>query len=103
MKKPLLVFLVGLAIASPFTAKAAQSAQTWLETYYIHPQPARTPAAFQALSREGYFDRPGNIPIAIGFFATVFAQNRDRVDHWLLEISSLPLRHHRLLAVALWQ
>jgi hypothetical protein len=103
MKKTLLSLFACLAIASPSKALAAPSAQAWLETYYVDPQPARTPEAFQTLSREGYFDRPGNIPIAVGFFATVFNQNPDRVDHWLLELSNLPLRHHRLLAAALWQ
>ena len=61
------------------------------------------PEAFQSLSREGYFERPGNIPIAVGFFATLFQQNPDRVDGWLVELNGLPLRHHRLLAAALWQ
>jgi hypothetical protein len=103
MNKNLFALLAGLALASSSAAGAAPSAQAWLETYYLDPQPVRVPAVFQTLSRDGYFDRPGNLPIAIGFFATVFAQNSASVDRWLLELTDLPLRHHRLLAAVLWQ
>jgi hypothetical protein len=95
-----LLTATGLALS---TASAAPSAQAWLETYYLEPEPARVTEVFQTLSREGYFERPGNLPIAIGFFSTIFAQHPHRVDRWLLEFRELPLKHHRLLAAILWQ
>ncbi len=103
MKKSLLPLLACLAFASPLTSQAALSAEGWLETYYVDPQPARLPEAFRSLSREGYFDRPGNIPTAVGFFAAMFAQNPERVEGWVAQIGGLPQRHERLLAAALWQ
>src|SRR4051812_15507258 len=103
MNKTLSGLFAGLVLASPFAALAAPSAEAWLETYYLDPQPTRTIEVFQSLSRDGYFDRAGNIPVAIGFFSTVFKQNPERVDRWLLQLGDLPLRHHRLLAAILWQ
>lgn len=103
MKNPLFVLFAGVALASPLATQAAPSAEAWLETYYVNPQPGQLADSFRALSREGYFDRPGNVPVAVGFFSAVFAQNPDRVEGWLVELKGLPLRHQRLLAAALWQ
>ncbi|HVS53721.1 MAG TPA: hypothetical protein VHD62_15300 [Opitutaceae bacterium] len=97
----LLVATLALAVISP--ARAELSAAAWLETYYLDPQPAELPHAIQRLSREGYFDRAGNIPIAIGFISTIFAQHPERVDAWLVELNGLPLKHQRLIAASLWQ
>lgn len=103
MKNPLFVLFAGVALASPLATQAAPPAEAWLETYYVNPQPGQLADSFRALSREGYFDRPGNVPVAVGFFSAVFAQNPDRVEGWLVELKGLPLRHQRLLAAALWQ
>ena len=103
MKNPLFVLFASLALASPLATHAAPSAEAWLETYYVNPQPGQLADSFWALSRECYFDRPGNIPVAVGFFSAVFAQNPDRVEGWLADLKGLPLRHQRLLAAALWQ
>lgn len=102
MKTLVLPFLAGLALAAP-ALRAEVSAQAWLETYYLQPQPAALAARVQTLSREGFFERPGNVPLTIGFLATVFAQHPARVDAWLQELRSLPENHQRLLAAALWQ
>jgi hypothetical protein len=103
MKSLKLFFVAGLALASALASRADSPAQAWLETYYQHPQPAGLPSAVRSLSREGYFEQSGHTAVAIGFFATVFAQNPEKIDGWLLELNGLPLAHHRLIAAALWQ
>jgi hypothetical protein len=103
MKNPLFVLCASFALASPFATFATPSAEAWLETYYVNPRPEQFVDSFRALSREGYFDRPGNVPVAVGFFSAVLAQNPDRVEGWLAELKGLPLRHQRLLAASLWQ
>lgn len=103
MKTLKLIVATALVLASSLAARAEISAQAWLETYYLNPQPAELGRAVRALSREGYFEKPGRTAIGIGFLSTVFAQNPERVDGWLAELSGLPLAHHRLVAAALWQ
>lgn len=103
MKNPLFVLFAGLALAAPLAIQAAPSAEAWLETYYVNPRPDQLPDSFRALSREGFFERDGNVPVAVGFFSAVFAQNPDRVEGWLADLKGLPLRHQRLLAAAVWQ
>ncbi len=98
-----LVFVAGLALASSLAARAEISAQASLETYYVNPQPAELPRIIRGLGQQGYFEKPGNTAIAIGFLSTLFAQNPERVDAWLLEFNGLPLAQHRLIASALWQ
>lgn len=97
------LLLAGFALASTAALRAEVSAQAWLETYYLDPQPAELPRAVQNLSREGYFDRAENTAVAIGFLGTVFAKHPDRVDGWMQQLAQLPAKHQRLLAAALWQ
>ncbi|HEX2853508.1 MAG TPA: hypothetical protein VHO24_09735 [Opitutaceae bacterium] len=103
MKTLKFVFAAALLVASSLAARADVSAQAWLESYYLNPQPEQLGTAVRALSRQGYFEKPGHTAIAIGFLSTVFAQNPQRVDGWLTEFNGLPLHHHRLIASALWQ
>src|SRR5687768_16724084 len=97
------LFLVSLALTSTLAARAQSSAQAWLETYYVNPRPAELADNVRRLSREGFFEKPGNTALGIGFLSTVFAGNTDRVDGWLAELSTLPAPHQRLVASALWQ
>ncbi len=85
------------------TASAASSAaQSWLENYYQQPAPDRFESAVFELSRTGYFDQQGKVPLAIGFLASVFAQHPDRADEWMSVSRVLPVAHQRILASALW-
>jgi hypothetical protein len=97
------IVVAALALASSFAARADVSAQAWLETYYLNPQPTELTRNLAALSREGYFEKAGHTAIAIGFLSTVFAENPDQVEGWLLELRDLPASHQRLLASAVWQ
>src|SRR5688572_28401777 len=97
------LLVAGLALASTLSARAESAAQMWLETYYVNPRPAELAANVQALSREGFFAKPGNTAVGIGFLSTVFAQNPTRVEKWLNEMRGLPARERRLIAAALWQ
>jgi hypothetical protein len=103
MKTLKFALAAALVVASSLAARAEVSAQAWLESYYLNPQPDQLGTAVRSLSRQGYFEKPGHTAIAIGFLSTVFAQHPQRVDGWLAEFNGLPLQHHRLIASALWQ
>lgn len=103
MKSLKCIVVASLALASSLAARADSSAKAWLENYYLNPQPAALAPSIRALSREGFFEEPGNVAVSIGFLGTVFAKNPERVDGWLLQLNGLPLAHHRILAAALWQ
>ncbi len=97
---------LGLALALPALAAARDispfSGRDWLENYHRHPAPERfVPAVFD-LSRTQYFNVPGNIPVGLGFFATLFRQHADYVDDWLQYCRMLPDQEQRLIASALW-
>jgi hypothetical protein len=91
------------ATACVASAEFPVSAQAWLETYYLNPEPGAVVARVKALSRDGFFERPGNAAIGIGFLATLFNRHPDRIEGWLNELERLPAAHQRLLAAALWQ
>jgi hypothetical protein len=98
------ILTAGLALACSLAARAEISAPAWLETYYLNPQPDALVRQVNALSREGYFEKTGNTALGIGFLATVFAANPDRVESWLADFhQTLPARHQRLVVAALWQ
>src|SRR5688572_4207255 len=103
MKTLKFAIVAAIALASSLAARAEISAQAWLESYYLNPQPEQIGRAVHSLSRQGYFEKPGHTAVAIGFLSSVFAQNPQRVDGWLVEFNGLPLQHQRLVASALWQ
>jgi hypothetical protein len=104
MRKPLLLAVGAVLLAGICSGLRAEiSAQAWLETYYLNPQPAQLPRQIHRLSESGYFDQPGHVPIAIGFISTIFVQHPQETEQWLLELNGLPLKHQRLIAAALWQ
>jgi hypothetical protein len=103
MKTLKFTVVAGLALASSLAARAEISAQTWLECYYLNPQPAELAWQVHRLSDSGYFEQPGHVATAIGFLSTVFARNPERVDDWLRQLNKLPPAHQRLIAAALWQ
>ncbi len=103
MKSLKVALLASLALAPAFAVHAASAAQNWLETYYTNPRPAEVPAMIQNLAFEGYLDQADHRAVAIGFLATVFQQNPDRVQAWLPQFNRLPLGQQRLVAAALWK
>jgi hypothetical protein len=103
MKPLLFVFIAAAVCAAPSETRPEISAQAWLETYYLDPQPAEVPRAIQRLCREGYFDRDENTAIAVGFLGTLFQQHAAQVDDWLDQLRDLTPRHRRVIAAALWQ
>lgn len=101
--------LAALAVVHPrvsaqpdASAKSDVSAEHWLNSYYRHPRPERFVPAMFELSREGWFDEPGRVPVAIGFVASLFQQNPEQVDGWLRHCRALPPAHQRLIISALW-
>ena len=97
----LLAVVLSFASAVPVFA-AKSSAEQWLNDYYRNPAPDRLTSAVYELSRNGYFEEAGHVPLAIGFLATVFAQNPDKVDSWLGVNRVLPVSHQRIVIAALW-
>lgn len=92
-----------LALAPFACVRAEVSAQAWLESYYLYPEPAELSRAIARLSHEGYFDRAENTAVAIGFFSVIFSRYPERVAGWLQPLGHLPAKHIRLLACAVWQ
>jgi hypothetical protein len=91
-----------LSYALPVHAAPVSSAEEWLNHYYQNPQPEQFVPALFELSRSGYFEQPGHVPLAIGFIAGVFEQNAEQIDQWLMYCRALPPAHQRLVASALW-
>lgn len=90
------------ALTAGLQAAPATSAEQWLNNYYKNPAPEQFSAAVLELSDSGFFERQGNVPLSIGFLASVFAQNPDRVNEWMDLTRSLPEAHKRILVAALW-
>lgn len=95
--------LVALSRLQANDPAATQQAWHWVAHYYENPRPDDFVSSVYALSRSDYFETVGQPAVALGFFTTVFAQNPQKVNHWLAETSSLPERHRRLLAAAAWK
>jgi len=93
-----LILLQTQALAAPRLATAVE----WLNHYYENPQPERLVTSVYELSRGGYFEQSGHVPLAIGFLGGVFAQNPEQIDQWVVMLSGLPRAHQRLVASALW-
>jgi hypothetical protein len=83
-------------------APRVSAAEEWLNHYYENPQPEKFVSSVFELSRSGYFEQPGHVPLAIGFLGGIFAQNPEQVDQWVVMLSALPRAHQRLVASALW-
>ena len=95
--------LASVVLSVSAVLRAEVSPQAWLESYYLDPQPAEVPRAIQRLSQAGYFDRAENVPVSIGFLATVFAQHPATVDTSLAGLAALPPKHQRIVVAAVWQ
>lgn len=90
------------ATTSGAVSRPDYSAWEWINHYYEAPQPERFVESIFELSRNGYFEQPHHIPVGIGFVASLFRQNPDRVDEWLLYCKALPAHHQRLIFASLW-
>lgn len=113
--KSLLTLLAGFAAlavvqAAPTLPKlvaiesdAEYNTLKWVNHYYQNPQPEVLVKRVYVLSRMGYFEQEGQTAQAVGFFATIFAQNPNKVNSWFSEFRSLPAAHQRLLAAAAWK
>jgi hypothetical protein len=91
-----------LLCTSPLRAASGPTAEEWLNRYYENPRPERFVSAIFELSRSGFFERPGHVPLAIGFIAGVFRQNPEEIDLWVMNCQFLPRSHQRLIASGLW-
>lgn len=96
--------IVGLLLVSTGGASVVGQSRgrEWIQNYAQHPDPDRFVASIYELSRTDYFELPGHAMVGIGFIASLFRQNPDRVDDWLLYSRNLPEREARLMVAALW-
>ncbi|WP_324725987.1 hypothetical protein [Actomonas aquatica] len=81
---------------------AQTRSREWLQHYFQNPQPERFVPAMYELSRTDYFGLPGHAMIGIGFVASLFRDNPDLIDEWLLYCRDLPVREARIVVAALW-
>ncbi|HEY0943686.1 MAG TPA: hypothetical protein VGD81_00405 [Opitutaceae bacterium] len=102
LKKLACVASLVLALSSGAFAASSSRWEQWLNSYYQNPQPDLVVRATYGLSSDGYFEQPGAVPTAIGFYSQVFAANPERVDSWFANFRELPQSEQRLLASALW-
>ncbi|HKB89016.1 MAG TPA: hypothetical protein VKC60_00735 [Opitutaceae bacterium] len=108
MKTQRLLFLAGLALASLSALSARDTTpaekgdyEGWFNYYYKHPQPEYLLKATYQLNRQGFFD-DGQSSVAMGFYATIFAQNPGKVDEWFANFRAMPMNVQRLMASALY-
>ena len=94
--------LFSLLLTSTSFARGPYPAWDWIEHYYENPQPEKFITSIYELSRNGYFELPGHTVLAMGFIASVFRDNPNQLDEWLLYCRSLPDSHKRLIVSALW-
>ena len=73
-----------LLLQRPAHAAPVSTAEDWLNHYYENPHPERFESAINELSRRGYFEQPGHVPLAIGFIAGMFRQNPEQIDLWVM-------------------
>ena len=110
MKLLRVIFVAGCALATVHAIRAddfvgvqANRGQQWLSHYYQNPRPEDFLTAVYSLSQSGYFESAGQPATAIGFFSTVFTQNPQNVNDWLVRTRELPAEHRRILAAAAWK
>ena len=74
----------------------------WMTFYYKKPSPKEFPNWLKRLSSEGLLkDEKKQFPF-LGFAATVFAANADKVSEWTRTIDALPQRDRKTVLIALW-
>jgi len=74
----------------------------WLTFYYMDPVPDDFPDWLERASAEGMLkDEKRQFPF-LGFGATIFAENPDRIPIWMKAIDALPERDRKTVLIALW-
>ena len=66
----------------------------WINTYRVHPDPERVPAAVRGMSRLGLITDPEGSGVYVGFLAGVIASNPDRADELVAKIFPISSEHH---------
>src|SRR5882672_2292011 len=66
----------------------------WMNTYRLHPDPDRVPAAVRGMSRLGLITDPEGSGVYIGFIAGVIATNPERADMIIGKMFPLSSEHH---------
>jgi hypothetical protein len=74
----------------------------WMMFYYKKPAPNDFPDWIKKASAEGMFkDEAKQFPF-LGFVATIFATNADKIPQWVKIIDTLPEQDRKTVLIALW-
>ena len=103
MKRRLYALLILLVTAFPLYAidqiETREDMETFIHSYYLHPDPGMVSAAITFLGREN--ELPVNaIPEVVGFFSRIFNDNDSFRSKWKEEINALQGQTRSALAVA---
>jgi hypothetical protein len=94
-----LAFLV-FSCASAREHSPPQQLEKWMTYYYLDPRPDEVPAALEALSAKGFFEKNNVQAPLSGFFTEVFRSNPDKLNEWIKPFIGVPNRH--ILHSSLW-
>jgi len=118
MKKILISLVIVFVMASPSVAQLTRdqlppeiSSQisneqleltNWMMFYYKKPVPNEFPNWLKRASAAGMLKEPARQFPFLGFEATVFAMNEDKISLWIKTIDALPEKDQNNVLMALW-
>lgn len=98
----LLLLCSSLAVAQPAGKfNSPEVIQSWMDTYYLHPQPRQFLEAIQAASAQGMLVQAYRWNTLIGFVAGVVGRNPELADPLVDLMQSLPPSQRQPLLVGL--
>ncbi len=93
---------VGTHQAGPKISASQYELIHWMTRYYQNPSPNEFINWLQQLSAEGLLRNEKKQFPFLGFAATVFNINADKVSEWIKVIDSFPKQDKKTILVALW-
>ena len=86
-------------VLSPELAEA----QTWLMTYYEHPDPSQVPAVIKTLAQAGLLTNDSTNVAVIAALAQIIRQNPNHIALWMAALDVLNESEKEALIIAIWQ
>lgn len=109
MKKLFILLVLALAYSIVFCTptnalekfSSADEVNDWVLHYYLKQDIKLVVPAIKALFKYGFFDKDSAVPPTLAFLSTLFQQNEDLLEGWLMELSDLNSREKQFLWIAL--